>query len=332
MKRLLPCLLLALLTSCAPLSITFTLGAKDRPLRETTVIEDQGASAKVALIDVRGTIIDAARPGLLSSGSNPVDDLVARLKLAEEDSSVRAVVLRINSPGGSVTASDTMYREVRRFATVTKKPVIASLGEVAASGGYYLALSCDEIVTQPTTITASIGVIIPTINVSDGLKRIGIVARSVKSGVNKDLANPLEPMREGQYAVLQGMVDEFYARFRGLVVERRPNLDTGRIDELTDGRVVTGMEAIKAGLADREGDLRDAFGRAKELAGLKAAYLVKYHEESTTPRTAYGAGADAAPAPGPTEVNLVQVQLGDLLGSADAGSTNAYYLWAPALR
>src|SRR5688572_21995085 len=190
MKRLLPLAILAVLPACAPLSVTFTLGAKESPLTETIVIDDPGgiANPKIAMIDVRGTIIDAARPGLFGSGANPVDELVSRLRLAEEDSTVKAVILRINSPGGSVTASDTMYREVRRFAEVTKKPIIASLGDIAASGGYYLALGCDEIVTQPTTITASIGVIIPTINVSDGLKRIGIVARSIKSGANKDLA------------------------------------------------------------------------------------------------------------------------------------------------
>lgn len=332
MKRLIPCLFLLLLSACSPLSVTFTLGAKDTPLRETAVLEDKGANAKVALIDVQGTIIDAARPALFGSGSNPVDDLVARLKLAEEDPSVRAVVIRINSPGGSVTASDTMYAEIRRFASVTKKPVVASLGEVAASGGYYIALAADEIVTQPTTITASIGVIIPTINFSDGLRRIGIVARSIKSGENKDLANPLEPMREGQYAILQAMVDEFYARFRNLVIERRESrgLDTSRIDQLTDGRVVTGAEAMKAGLADRSGDLRDAFERAKQLAGVSSARLVKYHEQYQKPRTAYSPHVTSPTDAPHTEINLLQLDVGDaFLG---AGGTNAYYLWAPSLR
>lgn len=321
------------LAACAPLSVTFTLGAREQPLKETAVLEDHGANAKIALIDIRGTIIDAARPGLFSSGANPVDELVARLRKAEEDDAVKAIVLRINSPGGSVTASDTMYREVRRFAETTKKPVIASLGEVAASGGYYLALATDEIITQPTTITASIGVIIPTVNVSDGLRRIGIVARSIKSGANKDLANPLEPIRESQYAVLQGMVDEFYARFRNLVVERRPTLDTARIDELTDGRVVTGAEALRSGLADREGDLRDAFARAKELANVSAASLIKYHEITSKPRTAYSPAALAPESAGAhTEVNLVQFELSEGSLGAGAGATNAFYLWAPTLQ
>lgn len=334
MKRLLLLSLALLLPACSPLSVTFTLGGRPGELKEATVMQDKGGGAKVVMIDVRGLIVDAPRPGLFSAGASPVDELVARLKLAEEDSSVKAVVLRINSPGGSVTASDTMYREVRRFCEVTKKPVVASFGEIAASGGYYLALAADEIVTQPTTITASIGVIMPTVNVSDGLRRIGVVARSVKSGENKDLANPMEPMREGQYAVLQGMVDEFYGRFRGLVVARRPGLDTGRIDELTDGRIVTGAEAVRAGLADREGDLRDAFARAKTLAGLPSARLVKYHTGIARPLTPYSAEAEAATggAGGASEVNLVQFDFGEGGLGGLLGGGNAYYLWTASLQ
>jgi len=330
------------LGACTPLSITFTLGARDGRLKESTVIDDSAAwrADKIALIDVQGVLVETPPGralGLIGGGSSPVDEFVARLKRAEEDPRIRAVVLRINSPGGSVTASDTMYRELRRFREATGKPVVASLGEVAASGAYYLALGADEIVAQPTSITASIGVIIPTINVSEGLRRIGVVARSVKSGANKDLANPLEPMRDSQYAVLQSMVDEFYARFRALVVERRtaaPNaLDAAHLDELTDGRVVTGAQAVRAGLADREGDLRDAFERAKALAGIEHARLIKFYGEyDPPPRTPYAAAgphaipSGAAPS-GATEINLFRIDgLTDLGGPAGAV---AYYLWLP---
>src|SRR5690606_2925274 len=120
-------------------------------------------------------------------------------------------------------------------------------------------------------------------------------SRAVKSGPNKDLANPLEPVREGQYAVLQALVDEYYARFRALVEQRRPALPAERLDELTDGRVVTGAVAVGAGLADREGDLRDAFDVAKRLAGVEDASLVKYHGQLERPRTAYAATTAADP-------------------------------------
>lgn len=326
-------------SGCGRASITFALGAADERLYETTVIDD-GGEAKIALIDVRGLIVDDRKSGFLSSGSNPVDDLVASLEKAAKDPQVRAVVLRINSPGGGVAASETMYAEVRRFRERTGKPVVSAMGEVAASGGYYLALAGDEVMAQPSTITGSIGVIIPTINVSAGMNRIGIVARSVKSGANKDLANPLEPMREDQYAVLQHMVDQFYAEFRGLVLARRGprGFDESRADELLDGRVFTGSEAAALKLVDRTGGLREAYERARGLAGLEQARLIKYHGEGERPRSAYAqtslASAEAPHSPpvGGVEMNLLQINGVDgLLGLTSGMGVRPYYLWAPSL-
>ncbi|HYE01868.1 MAG TPA: signal peptide peptidase SppA [Phycisphaerales bacterium] len=323
-------LLAVALGSCAPLSITFRLGPQHAPLRPTEVMRSERGDgpAKVALIDVRGLIADAPRSGFpVGPAGNPVDEFLARLHAAEKDDKVRAVVVRINSPGGTVTASDTLHQELRAFRERAGKPVVASLGDVAASGGYYLALAADEIVAQPTSITGSIGVIIPTVNVAEGLRRIGVVARSVKSGPNKDLGNPLEPMREHQYDVLQALVDEFYARFRDIVRARRGprGLDPARLDDLTDGRVVTGAEAVRSGLADREGDLREAFELALELAGARGGRLIKYTpRHDPQPRTAYGHSPDGLPA---AQLNLVNVELE--AGLAGAAGTNAYYLWLP---
>jgi protease-4 len=265
-----------------------TLFADSAKLVETTVEADRNyGENKVALIDVRGLIAERTEAGLFSNGSSSVDELACRLKRAELDPQVKAVILRINSPGGTVTASDMMYREVRRFEEETKKPVIASFGEVAASGGYYLGLSADRIIAEPTSITGSIGVIIPTVNFSEGLARIGITSRSVKSGKNKDLGNPLEPAREEHFAVLQTTVDEFYAGFKALVVERRgraagegmTTLDRAQLDDLTDGRIVTGARAVAVGLADQTGGIRDAFRVAKSMAKIERARLVKYYSE-----------------------------------------------------
>lgn len=325
------------LSSCGRTSVTFTFGGDDSKLEETAVLgQEQHAQAKIALIHLRGVIVDA-RSGLpvLSSGVNPVDEFVARLDKARSDRDVKGVVVRINSPGGAVTASDTLYREVLRFKEQSGKPVVMSMGEVAASGGYYLALAGDRIIAQPTSITGSIGVIVPTVNISGGLRRIGIVSRAVKSGANKDLANPLEPMREEQYAVLQGLVDQMYDRFRGLVIERRGAMIAHAglsLDELTDGRVFTGEEAHTHGLIDQLGDVHDAFEAAKQLAGVERASLVKYHGEGSTPKTAYAmvdpivaSDRGGVPSAG-TEINLVRLNL----GSADLATMNsgaAYYLW-----
>lgn len=340
MNRFLCLLTLALvLAGCSPITVSMTLFADGSKLLETTVDAEQGASDKVAVIDIRGLITEKEDGGLFSGAASSVDELVARLQVAENDRYVKAVILRINSPGGTVTASDMMFREVRRFVDETKKPVVASLGEVAASGGYYLALSADRIIAEPTSITGSIGVIIPTVNVSEGLSKIGIKSRSIKSGKNKDLANPLEPMREEQYAVLQGTVDEFYARFKKLVVERRSraaaegttSLDQTQLDDLTDGRIVTGARAMEFGLVDQTGGLREALKVAKTLAGIDRARMVKYYPEGgTRPRSAYAQTTLPQPtASHGSEINLIQIRAGSMGPFGNVGFAGAYYLWMP---
>lgn len=323
---------------CLPRRVTIDLQPEEPELEQTIVLADDGASRsspKVAMIDVRGLINDGAAGGILPGGRarSPVDDLVARLDKAARDSDVKAVILRINSPGGTVAASETMYAEIRRFAERTSKPVVASMGEVAASGGYYISLAADEIIAQPSTTTGSIGVIVQTFNVSGGMSRIGISARSVTSGPNKALASPFEPENEPHYAILQRMVDDFYGQFRGLVAQRRPGISEQAMPMLTDGRVVTGAEAARLGLVDGTGGVREAFARARERAKLGPACLIKYHAGGDSPRTAYAlvdaplpsAGANGWGAGG-TQINLMQMNLG-LAG--DEGHSGFYYLWVP---
>lgn len=310
------------LGGCEP-KVGVNVGFGGGALEPRTVWREPGA-AKVGLIDVRGLIADAREPGLLGAGENPVDQVSSALALAEKDPSVRAVLVRISSPGGTVAGSDEMYREIRRFREVTGKPVVASMGEVAASGGYYVALAADHLVAQPTSITGSIGVIIPTVNFSQGLGRIGIVSRSVKSGGNKDLANPLEPVRDSQYEVLQAMVDEFYARFRGLVSQRRAGkIDDSRLDELADGRIFTGERAHQLGLVDEVGGMRDAFEASKRLAGLENATLVKYASQAREKVQSPYAGAP---------VGSIQLSIPLWPGAGPGaweGTSGIFYLWTP---
>lgn len=324
-------------TGCLPKKVVIDLAPSDGRLAESTVMADrQGDSLpKVAMIDVSGLISQASAPGLLGASGNAVDNLATRLDKAEKDPAVRAVILRINSPGGSVAASEMMYQEIRGFRQRTSKPVVASFAEVAASGGYYTALAADRIVAQPTSVTASIGVIIQTFNFSKGMSMIGIEGRALVSRPNKDLANPFEPPVESQYAVLQAMVDEFYASFSKLVMERRPSLANASDDQkatATDGRVVTGAQALALGLVDELGGVREAFAAAKSLAGLPAARLVKYHSEGDAPPRSPYASASATPhaafgqpAGAPGEVNLVQLNLGD----TPVPGAGFYYLWLP---
>lgn len=316
---------------CLPNRVVLDLAGSDGKLAEREVMSDAGGGSKIAMIDVDGLLSHAPGPAIIAGSGNTVDELVSRLDKAEKDTSVRAVILRINSPGGTVAASDTMYREIMGFRERSRKPVVVSMAEIATSGGYYIALAADRIIAQPSSITGSIGVLIQTVNFSKGMAMIGIEGRAVTSGANKDLANPLAPVREEQYRVLQGTVDEFYGAFRALVAERRTGIDAARLDEIADGRVFTGMTALREGLVDANGGLREAFAEAKSLAGVERARLVKYHIEGRVPASPYATASapDHSPAAAGvgagTQVNLVQVNI----DRAMLPSAGFYYLWTP---
>lgn len=318
-----------LLSGCIPNTVTIGLGSRDTTLRSAAVIVDEDAGRnKVAMIEMQGVIADTPTPTLFGSRASMIDYLVRRLDEAADDPDVKAVVLRVNSPGGTVTGSDIMYREIRRFRERTGKPVVVSMGEVAASGGYYISLAADEIIAEPTSITGSIGVLFGTVNVSDGLSRIGVHARTITSGPNKNMASPVEPPVESHYDILQAMVDEYYDGFRGLVVGHRSDIEPEMIDTLTDGRIVTGAEAASTGLIDGTGGIRDAFSRAKSLAGVENARLIRYHVGRHGPKTAFAhATPDVPLAEADPDVSLLNVDVGLPFGDSPV----AYYLWVPGI-
>jgi len=299
-------------------------------LTQTTVLEDDGAgwsASKVALIDLDGLIIDARKPGLLAPGENPVSRFVESLRLAGDDASIKAVIVRLNSPGGTVTASDVVYSEVERFREDTGKPVVMLMGDVAASGAFYVACAGDEVIAHPTTVTGSIGVIIQTINFSEGMRRIGIRSESITSGPNKSMGSPFEPMETEHREIFQGLVGEFYGRFVEVVRANRAAVSPADLEWVTDGRVVSGARAAEVGLVDRTGDLHDAFDAAKRLAGVSSARLVKYHRPIEHVGSAYARTPGTGPMSGGGELNLLQVNL-DLPAARQPGF---YYLWDPAV-
>lgn len=314
MKRCLSlCALLVLPAGCLPRSITISLDDPGGKVRESTVFGERSDPDKIAVIDIEGVI------GSLPSGSGvSLDDLATMLERAENDRYVKGVLLRVNSPGGSVAASETLFGMIAGFKERSRKPVVVAMGEVAASGGYYIALAADRIVAQPSTVTGSIGVIVPTINASDGLDRIGIRSRSVTSGPNKDIANPLAPPQESHYALLQGIVDEFYAQFRALVLTARPAVVDP--DLTLDGRVVTGARALELGLVDLLGGIPEAAHTVEVLAGIDSARGVKYYRGSSKPYSPYARA----------EVGLTPAQFSwvGLIERPISGS-GVYYLWLP---
>ncbi|MEO1128545.1 MAG: signal peptide peptidase SppA [Planctomycetota bacterium] len=331
--------LFALLSAgCLPNRIVLDLAPGDGTLEETALLSDPGTtrrSPKVAMIDVVGLITFAPDAGFFTGG-NVLDRIVARLAKAEGDPDVVAVILRINSPGGTVAASEALYDEIASFSDRSGKPVVISMAELATSGGYYVALAGDHIVAQPATITGSIGVLVQTFNFSRGMNKIGIEGRAVVSGPNKAITNPFEPPVEEHYALTQELVDEYYETFRGLVATRRPDMaeDARTFDMVTDGRVFTGARARTLGLIDEVGSVHDAFDSAKTLADVPDAHLVKYHAKGAQPASVYSVDAGTVDRFmfGPGEQNI-EVSLLDLdmpsSGGVDAGF---YYLWLPARR
>lgn len=325
-------LLLAMLvlSGCTRMRFVFDAVPAADEMTESVVLHDaRPGRDKIAMIDVTGLIVDARRPGLISPGENPVADFVESLRHAERDRRVRGVLVRINSPGGTVTASDVMHRELNHFREKTDKPVVILMSDVAASGGYYLACAGDEIIAHPTTVTGSIGVIMQTFNFADGMNRIGIRADAIVSGEMKAAGSPFQPMRQEHRELLQNMVNEFYDNFHNVVITNRTGLDEDALQWITDGRVVTGRQAAEVGLIDRTGDLHDAFERAKHHAGIDRGRLVKYHRRLEHVGSAYA----ATPAPTPmaqnqTQVNLLQL---NVQGGPFFDQPGFYYLWDPVL-
>jgi protease-4 len=327
---LLPVLVIVscVLPGCVGMRFIIELTPTSDDLTETTVMDDDGAglgtsAGKVALIDVTGLIIDAERREIITRGENPVARFAEALRKAEKDSDVKAVIVRINSPGGTVAASDLMYRELKHFGEKSGKPVVVLMAGVAASGGYYLSCAGDEIIAHPTTITGSIGVVMQTFNFSEGMNRIGIHADAITSGPNKDVGNPFEPMPAEHRALLQGIINEFYENFLSVVKENRTHLSEADLEWITDGRIITGARAAEVGLVDGLGDLRDAFDAVKARAGLRTARLVKYHR----PMEHVGSAYAESPA-GSTESNLIELNIAAPPLSEQVGF---YYLWDPAV-
>jgi protease-4 len=209
-------------------------------------------SEAVGVIEVRGVINDADK----------IIDSIRRFAKADH---VRAVVLRVESPGGGVTPSQEIYRELTRLRE--KKPVIASLGGVAASGGYYIASACSTIVANPGTITGSIGVIMETVNMQGLLEKLGVKGVVIKAGTYKDLGSPLRDMSPEERRILGTLLDDVHRQFIAAVATGR-HMDEAKIQPLADGRVYSGEQALRLGLVDQLGNFQDAITLAAQKAGI----------------------------------------------------------------
>jgi protease IV len=230
--------------------------------------------ANVAVFDIYGGISDSADPGLLG-GSDGVSSnaVIAGIRQAREDN-VKAILLRINSPGGTAAASQAIYDELMRARKETDIKIVATLGDVAASGGYFVASAAHHIVTNPTTVTGSIGVIIRTQNLSSLLDKVGVANQTFQSGQYKDILSPYRAPKPGETEILQGIVTESYQQFLNSIVAGR-EMPLEKLKPLADGRIFTGVQAQKVGLADSLGNYADALDKAAELAKIKGEPRVR---------------------------------------------------------
>lgn len=207
--------------------------------------------------------------GVITSSSQTIQ----QLQKFGNDDSVKAVVLRVDSPGGGVGASQEIHDEVKKLASV--KPVVVSMGSAAASGGYYISAPADLIVANPGTITGSIGVIMEFTNVQELLDKIGLRSQVVKSGDHKDIGSPFRPMTDKDREILQSLIDDVHSQFIEAVAEGR-DLEPGYVRNLADGRIFTGRQASELGLVDEMGGLQVAIRKAAGLGGIKGEPTVIY--------------------------------------------------------
>ena len=254
-----------------------------------------------------------------------VQEVVSHLRLAEKDDRVKAVLFKIDTPGGTTTASDILYHEIASFKQRTGKKVVVCMMNLATSGGYYVSLPADVILAHPTTVTGSIGVILMRPQWSGLMERIGVDVQVNKSGENKDMGSPFRPTTPAEENMLQELADALGRRFVDLVKQHR-GLDGQRLATVLDARVFLADAAVAAGLVDKIGYLQDAIDEAKAIADLDAdARVVVYRRTHYPNDNLYNtltSGTQANPMP------MVDMgPIGDLL-SLDAGF---YYLWTQAL-
>lgn len=270
------------------------------------VVTEQVSGAgrdRIAVIPVEGMITRGM------AGAGPfvpgIADTVARVReylaRAKDDERVRAVILEINSPGGEVTACDLIHDALVEFRRESKKPLVAYLEGAAASGGYYIAAPCDRIVCHRTTITGSIGVRMSYLNFGELAAKHGVREISITSGQHKDMGSMWQELDDAERQILQGLVDEMYARFLEVVATGR-RLDPGVVRPLADGRILTAQQALDGKLVDALGDLDAAVDAAKQLAGVAEASVVRYTRQPSLFDLLNARAAAAAPTASPAGI------------------------------
>lgn len=306
-----------LLSACAP-HIHFDILGKEN-IQEVTLIKSK-AKEKILILDISGLISTSIETGLFSKEGDILSKVYYRLEKASEDRMVKGIILRLDTPGGEVTASDILYNEISRFKEKTGAPVVGLMMGLAASGGYYIASACDYIVAHPSTITGSIGVISIFPNLQDLFEKIGIKVNVIKSGEMKDSGSAFRDLTEEEKKIFQDIIDEYYMKFLDVVYQKRKNfLSLDELKKLADGRVYTSRQAYELKLIDEIGYFDSAFRKTLALASLKEAKIVAYTYYPGRKTNIYASTLEKSSL-------FERKNFEDLLRSLKSGF---YYLWLP---
>jgi len=317
-------LCLAILSGCTALNVT--LLPETAPLEEK-VLEGEG-KPKILLVDLDGVISFKEEKDTLKlrTGPSKVAFFREALLKAEADPEISGVILRINSPGGTVAASDTIYHEIMGFRQKKKVPVHAYIMELGASGGYYVASAADRIIASPTAVIGSIGVIAMKFNIEGLLSKIGVSEETYKSGPKKDFWSPFRPTTPEEKKMFQDIIDKLYARFVEVVYANRQKLLTEQeIRTIADGRVFVASEALEVKLIDHVAYLDETIDGMKNDLNIKQARVITYVRPKTFKSNIYSEYSEM-PLPGPQVVNLISVNAGEL--SLFSG-VQFMYFWNP---
>ena len=273
---------------------------------EEIVVEEGSAVEKILLIDIDGPISNRPKKTLVGfrSDTGMVDRIREILKKAEKDKNIKGILLRVNSPGGTVTSSDIIYHEIKSFKERFKVKVYVSVIDVAASGGYYVALAGDRIMVHPTSLVGSIGVLALKLNLESLMDKVGVEWEVVKSSKKKDFMSPFRPLTKEERLLFQETIDRYYDRFVDLVVLNRDGLDVKEVRALADGRVYNARQALNNHLVDSIGYLKDLVELAKKELDQPDLKVVTYSRPREY-KSNYYSSMGSTP-----KINLINLDLG----------------------
>lgn len=251
------------------------------------VLEGKGAD-KILLIDLSEVITSQPRANFLGlSTPSTVDKMRQLLDKAKKDSSIKALLLRINTPGGEITATEILYQELRNFRAEQNKPIVGVILDLAASGGYYIATACDYLIAHPSSIIGNVGAIFRFVSYDGLMDKIGITNNVIKSGKNKDIGSPYRPMTTEEKAIIQDLTDEAFSHFVNVVRMGRMQITDKDLELIKDGRLFSAQNALQLKLIDQVGYMEDAIAETKKLAKLEQATVITYYNAGRLPKNVY---------------------------------------------